>query len=121
MENNGRGVFYGVIGVATLIVAIIGATFAYFSASANTGYVLNTSGATMALAADSDTDGYKPNLIPVDETLATFPTRVGVGNDSEGKAYCVDMNGNKVKIAQVNTVDIEDVLKERLIEKGVEL
>ena len=34
MENkNGQGIFYGVIGVATLIVAIIGATFAYFSAS----------------------------------------------------------------------------------------
>ncbi len=32
-ENNGKGIFYGVIGVATLIVAIIGATFAYFSAS----------------------------------------------------------------------------------------
>ena len=36
MENkNGQGIFYGVIGVATLVVAIIGATFAYFSASAN--------------------------------------------------------------------------------------
>lgn len=34
MENNGKGIFYGVIGVATLIVAIIGATFAFFSASA---------------------------------------------------------------------------------------
>ena len=33
MENNGKGLFYGVIGVATLIVAIIGATFAYFNAS----------------------------------------------------------------------------------------
>ena len=34
MENKkGQGIFYGVIGVATLIVAIIGATFAYFSAS----------------------------------------------------------------------------------------
>ena len=31
MDNNknGRGIFYGVIGVATLVVAIIGATFAY--------------------------------------------------------------------------------------------
>lgn len=38
MENkNGQGVFYGVIGVATLIVAIIGATFAYFSASVTAG------------------------------------------------------------------------------------
>ncbi len=33
MEDNGKGLFYGVIGVATLIVAIIGATFAYFNAS----------------------------------------------------------------------------------------
>ena len=38
-NNNGRGIFYGVIGVATLVVAIIGATFAYFSVTAggNTG------------------------------------------------------------------------------------
>ena len=34
-KNNGKGVFYGVIAVATLIVAIIGATFAYFTASAS--------------------------------------------------------------------------------------
>ena len=34
-ENNrkGPGIFYAVVGVATLVVAIIGATFAYFSAS----------------------------------------------------------------------------------------
>lgn len=34
-ENNrkGPGVFYAVVGVATLVVAIIGATFAFFSAS----------------------------------------------------------------------------------------
>lgn len=36
MENgNGKGLFYGVIGVATLVVAIIGATFAWFSATAS--------------------------------------------------------------------------------------
>ncbi len=29
-------------------------------------------------------------------------------------AKCVDMNGNKVKVAQVNTVDIEDVLKNQV-------
>ena len=36
-NNKGRGVFYGVIGVATLVVAIIGATFAYFTAQASAG------------------------------------------------------------------------------------
>ncbi len=46
MENkNGQGIFYGVIGVATLVVAIIGATFAYFSASA-AGNGANIEGST---------------------------------------------------------------------------
>ena len=36
MENRkGSGIFLGVVSVATLVVAIIGATFAYFSASAS--------------------------------------------------------------------------------------
>ena len=40
MEENrkGPGIFYAVVGVATLVVAIIGATFAYFSASAEVTY-----------------------------------------------------------------------------------
>lgn len=57
MENkNGQGIFYGVIGVATLVVAIIGATFAYFSASASTeagqieGRTLGGSGGVLGLA-----------------------------------------------------------------------
>lgn len=39
VENNrkGPGIFYAVVGVATLVVAIIGATFAYFSAQATAG------------------------------------------------------------------------------------
>ena len=36
-NRKGPGVFYAVVGVATLVVAIIGATFAYFSASTNGG------------------------------------------------------------------------------------
>lgn len=47
MENkNGQGIFYGVIGVATLVVAIIGATFAYFSAAATTEYTNDIAGGT---------------------------------------------------------------------------
>jgi len=49
MENNGKGIFYGVIGVATLIVAIIGATFAYFSASADNSTTINGQLATAGL------------------------------------------------------------------------
>ena len=56
-ENNkkGPGVFYAVIGVATLVVAIIGATFAYFSASISstpnviTGQTNNVSASDLTL------------------------------------------------------------------------
>ena len=54
-ENNKRGksgIFYAIIGVATLVVTIVGSTFAYFSASKNaTG--TNISGQTNDISASS--------------------------------------------------------------------
>ena len=52
-ENNrkGPGVFYAVVGVATLVVAIIGATFAYFSASAEPAAGTNPTGQTINVSA----------------------------------------------------------------------
>lgn len=48
-ENNrkGPGIFYAVVGVATLVVAIIGATFAYFSASVSANGNENVRGETL--------------------------------------------------------------------------
>ena len=51
-RNNGRGIFYGVIGVATLVVAIIGATFAYFSASVTGINNMETGSTTLSLNYD---------------------------------------------------------------------
>ena len=72
MENNGKGIFYGVIGVATLIVAIIGATFAYFSASQTNSDTIQ--GDTLDVASSftlnvekitfSGTTAASPNLVP---------------------------------------------------------
>lgn len=62
MENNKKGmnVLYPVLGVATLVVAIIGATFAYFSASQTAdniqGNIANAGG--IELSVDSITDYY---------------------------------------------------------------
>lgn len=72
MDNNkSRGIFLGVLSVATLIVSIIGATFAYFVASAN-----GTTGAAQAGAASvtntltlSEVVDYRQNMIPVTETI----------------------------------------------------
>ena len=72
MDNNkSRGIFLGVLSVATLIVSIIGATFAYFVAntSGNTGKVqagaANVAG-TLTLLEVVD---YRQNMIPVTETI----------------------------------------------------
>jgi len=48
-NNNGKGIFYGVIGVATLIVAIIGATFAYFTAQTTSSEYVQGTAATAGL------------------------------------------------------------------------
>ena len=50
MENNSRkGIFYGLVGVATLVVAIIGATYAYFSVTQTSEDYLYGKAATAGL------------------------------------------------------------------------
>ena len=104
MENkNGQGIFYGVIGVATLVVAIIGATFAYFSASATsnadiTGTTAAAGGITLTVTPVTNTGS---NLIPLNlvtgdtagvDTVDQFADAIG----STKGASCVDSNGNNV-------------------------
>ena len=100
MENNRRGneIFLGVIGVATLVVAIIGATFAYFSASANSAENAITAGSTTISLEydDSVAKLIKNNLIPSSEEIATYAgiaqTQTGDGKNKR----CTDDNGNEV-------------------------
>ena len=105
MENkNGQGIFYGVIGVATLVVAIIGATFAYFSASATvTGNEItgstndNLAGAlsltitrmtntNFEVAAATSGDGLVPT--DVDGTAATIQPALTAGCIKDGYTGC---------------------------------
>lgn len=74
MENRrGNEIFLGVIGVATLLVAIIGATFAYFSASAQSGNeAITTESAELALGYDDDPSELSTDLIPAADNLALF-------------------------------------------------
>ena len=92
-NNNGKGIFYGVIGVATLVVAIIGATFAYFAASTNSANnAVSASSSTVSALGFSKVDaGIKSNLIPIDETNTKFPSKVGLTEDS-----CKDDNNNNI-------------------------
>lgn len=72
MDNNkSRGIFLGVLSVATLIVSIIGATFAYFVASANgnEGAVQADSANVAGTLTLTETVDYRQNMIPVTEAL----------------------------------------------------
>lgn len=101
-ENNrkGPGVFYAVVGVATLVVAIIGATFAFFSASATnndviTGNTAEAGGITLTVTAITDKTS---KLIPLNlvtgtsDTVDQFADALG----TEKGASCKDSNGNTV-------------------------
>lgn len=103
-ENNrkGPGVFYAVVGVATLVVAIIGATFAYFSASAtNDADVTGTTatGANLTLTVTRESDAATAaNMVPM---LDTDLQKGVTGTNSKS---CIDANGNTV--CQVYKVNI---------------
>jgi len=107
MENkNGQGIFYGVIGVATLIVAIIGATFAYFSATGTNSDINGNIAAFSDLTVQvSDLTSTSDKLIPVNFMDNTTTTTWLTGNASQfssaiagatGKAPCIDSNGDHV-------------------------
>ncbi|MBQ8192834.1 MAG: hypothetical protein IJZ46_02035 [Bacilli bacterium] len=92
-ENNrkGPGVFYAVVGVATLVVAIIGATFAYFSAATDANTEIGGETATVeALTLDVEPivvpkkGEDQQGLVPLNENAVLNAVKGG----------CVDSNGN---------------------------
>lgn len=105
MENNGKGLFYGVIGVATLVVAIIGATFAWFTATAGTDTakeILKTGTLTI-----SYTDGAfatAENLKPA--TKAQVANAISTCVDSESTATVC----SKYNFTVQNTGSLDAVL-----------
>ena len=92
-ENNrkGPGIFYAVVGVATLVVAIIGATFAYFSASVDargnenlTGGTLDVSGT--ALSATVDKVVFKGTVSPENSLVPAY-----FGGTGEGESFTLNV------------------------------
>ena len=99
MENSkGRGIFLGVVSVATLIVAIIGATFAWFSASVNSGE--NDVNLTTY---QFDADLTVKRVFPTDENASKkiipfVPNKVlreGLENETNNMNYALNEAANK--------------------------
>ena len=102
MEENSRkgpGVFYAVVGVATLVVAIIGATFAFFSASTGQqgsgtvqGQTQNISGASLTLTVNK-IDFHSSNNTAYDTLVPAYFGTCAAGDVS---TYSCTANGVKV-------------------------
>lgn len=114
-ENNrkGPGIFYAVVGVATLVVAIIGATFAYFSATDTVDDVVTGEAATagLTLAVEKVSTDATGGLIPIADgtsSVSGYTTNLlDKGLVGEGNKKCLDKDGNTVcqvyKITVTNT------------------
>lgn len=91
-----RGIFFGVIGVLTLIVAIIGASLAYFSINARSREnALTVQAATVKIVYEDGDQLNVTNIIPSTQEIAlrTF-TRANPDTDTESKyKTCVDDKG----------------------------
>jgi len=94
-----KGIFFGIIGVLTLIVAIIGASFAYFSINTSSDKdALIVNAASVQIVYDDGAQIAISGLIPSEKTIAERTvTRAGT-KDGEGNTYemCVDDNGFNV-------------------------
>ena len=117
-DTKGRDIFFGVVALATLIVAIIGATLAYFSitASSNEGAI----NATAAVVSIEYNDGQQvtaqadqliPATLSVVQTVyqARFKDATNIENPEEAGNICIDSNGRQVCSAYRFTIrsDIE--------------
>lgn len=97
-----RGIFFGVIGVLTLIVAIIGASLAYFSINARSDDdAVKVQAATIQIVYDDGDQIAISNIIPTSKTVALETVRRAgtTYNTDIGEATyqrCIDDNGRVV-------------------------
>jgi len=114
MENNNKNtnIFLGVIGVATLIVAIIGATFAFFGAETTGGNdTLKAASTKLDLSFEDDLGvNLKTDMIPAETWIAEYAAMTQLSQaeinakktEDEDYEYpyknlqCKDDNGNDV-------------------------
>lgn len=89
-NNNGKGIFYGVIGVATLVVAIIGATFAYFASTTQGGdgaAAANSVNLSGTITLTDEVRDTRTNLIPTTKTIME-QSYVQTGDKGTSKGKC---------------------------------
>lgn len=107
-KNNITNIFYAVIGVSTLMIAIIGATFAYYTATSSNNNTIKgnmaTIGFDVTVTKVLKQDETRGGLIPMSNNMIEQALTKNAA--VSGKGICVDDNGNAVcqiyKITVVN-------------------
>ena len=96
MKDNNKKIIIAIIAVATLIVAIIGATFAFFSASGGSANNAVTANATTLsnLGFTSSHSKIATNLVPVASESPYFARYPGIA--ASGEHSCLDDLGNQI-------------------------
>ena len=96
-KKSGTGFFYGVIGVATLVVAIIGATFAYFTATAEDTDTIKGEAANTGLSLEVThlSTGAVGGLIPLNTTDLQKAVTGDTAATGDPKT-CLDSNNNSI-------------------------
>lgn len=89
MDNNNKGIFYVAVGISAILVAIIGATFAFFTASASNDNTITGTAATAGLALEvTGVSSQNGSMVP--QLTSTLSTAIDNTNS------CIDANGNLV-------------------------
>lgn len=100
--RGGRELFYGVIAVASFIVMAVGATFAYFTATASSANSsIGTSSTTLELEYVSYNEAWmKDDLIPANTAVVEYSVEYQddstSSNDTGSNTLCVDDYGNSI-------------------------
>lgn len=118
-EKKGRGLFYFVIAFAVIIIAIVGATYAYFTTTTRTNEEnsITTGSTKLELGIETDDTGANYDLIPTKAQIAKYAyamqTEINYVEPEECVTYAKDDNGSPtetclVKRKKPNSTCIDD-------------
>lgn len=96
-QESGKGIIFGVLGILTLIIAIMGASLAYFTASAMSGEdPIEVTAATVTISYIQGQILRANELIPATSTVVDWAYERGTDEETQEDMQCKDAKGYQV-------------------------
>ena len=96
-QESGKGIIFGVLGILTLIIAIMGASLAYFTASAMSGEdPIEVTAATVTISYIQGQILRANELIPATSTVVDWAYERGTDEETGEDLQCKDAKGYQV-------------------------